>query len=82
METDEPTGYIPWTNFSNVTTRIMNGKYPVMADEETLFRAFQALDTEKKGYLLPDELRQFMTTQGEVFTKEEADEMLAVFDID
>jgi calmodulin len=77
METDEPTGYVPWDNFYKITSEIMKAKYPSKDDEESLFRAFQTLDTEKKGFLTPDELRQVMTTTGEPFTKEEIDEMLA-----
>ena len=79
METEEPTGYILWDNFNKVTSQIITGIIPIKDDEESLFRAFQALDTEKKGFLLPEELRNYMTTQGEPFTKEEIDEMLAVF---
>jgi calmodulin len=79
METEEPTGYILWDNFNKVTSQIITGIIPIKDDEESLFRAFQALDTEKKGFLLPEELRNYMVTQGEPFTKEEIDEMLAVF---
>ncbi len=78
METEEPTGYILWNNFYKVTSQIITGIIPTKDDEESLFRAFQALDTDKKGFLLPEELRNYMTTQGEPFTKEEIDEMLAV----
>lgn len=77
MEEDEPSGYITFAKFRETTLNIMSTTYPVQGDEESLFRAFQALDTEKKGYLLPEELRKYMTTMGEVFTKEEVDEMLA-----
>ncbi|KAJ3401870.1 Mitogen-activated protein kinase 13, partial [Chytridiales sp. JEL 0842] len=36
----------------------------------------EALDAEKKGYLTPEELRNYMTTDGEPFSQEEIDEML------
>jgi Ca2+-binding EF-hand superfamily protein len=77
METEEPTGYIPWDNFFRVAMEIKSGKYPGKDDEESLFRAFQTLDTERKGYLTPEELQRFMTVEGEPMTKEEMDEMLA-----
>jgi calmodulin len=77
MEEDEPSGYITWLSFQTITTQILSGKYPVKDDEETLFRAFQVLDTEKKGYLMPDDLRKFMTTMGEPFSNDEIEEMLA-----
>jgi Ca2+-binding EF-hand superfamily protein len=43
-------------------------------DEATLFRAFQALDVEQKGYLEQSDLTPMMT-KGEKFSTEEADEM-------
>ncbi|KAJ3316018.1 Dynein regulatory complex protein 8 [Boothiomyces sp. JEL0838] len=77
MEEDEPSGFVTWERFSKVTIRILSGTYPVKSDEETLFRAFLTLDTDKKGYLLPEELKKSLTSQGEVFTEEEIEEMLA-----
>ncbi|KAJ3358631.1 Dynein regulatory complex protein 8, partial [Kappamyces sp. JEL0680] len=77
MEEDEPSGYVTWSKFQLVASQIMNGKYPVKDDEEVLFRAFQVLDEEKKGYLLPEDIRKFLTTMGEPFTQEEIEEMLA-----
>lgn len=77
MEEDEPSGYIIFSRFRETALKILSTNYPVQGDEETLFRAFQALDTEKKGFLLPEELRKYMTSMGEVFTVEEIDEMLA-----
>lgn len=77
MEEDEPSGYITWKRFNTVASTILSGKYPVKDDEETLYRAFQVLDAEKKGFLLPEDLRKLMTTMGEEFTEAEIDEMLA-----
>jgi Ca2+-binding EF-hand superfamily protein len=79
MEEEEPTGYVTWAKFSKVTQSIISGNYPRNADEESLYQAFLALDTDKKGYLLPDELRKYMISLGEPFTVEECDEMLTVF---
>jgi Ca2+-binding EF-hand superfamily protein len=36
----------------------------------------QTLDENGAGYIMPDKLREFLTTKGEPFTKEEADEMI------
>lgn len=78
MEQNEQTsGYITWEKFSKVTGQILNGKYPAPDDEETLFRAFQILDVDKKGYLFPEEVKKFLTTMGEPLTTEEINEMLA-----
>jgi Ca2+-binding EF-hand superfamily protein len=46
------------------------------ACEDTLSRAFKRLDPEDKGYLMPDDLRNFLTNQGEIFSQEEIDEMI------
>jgi Ca2+-binding EF-hand superfamily protein len=78
MEEEEPTGYVTWIKFSKVAFAILNGKYPKRADEESLYQAFRTLDAEKKGFLVPDDLKKYMVTQGEVFTAEEIDEMLTV----
>ncbi len=77
MEQDEPTGYITWEKFSQVAGNVFSTKYPTPDDEETLFRAFQALDAERKGFLLPDDVRKYLTTMGEPLTNEEIEEMLA-----
>ena len=35
------------------------------------------LDIDGKGYLTPDELQKYLTTEGESFTSEEMEEMLS-----
>ena len=42
-----------------------------------IIKAFEVLDKELKGYLTPEELQRYMTTEGEAFTTEEMDEMLS-----
>eukprot|EP00657_Telonema_sp_P-1_P004109 TRINITY_DN19513_c0_g1_i1.p1 TRINITY_DN19513_c0_g1~~TRINITY_DN19513_c0_g1_i1.p1 ORF type:complete len:158 (+),score=81.82 TRINITY_DN19513_c0_g1_i1:96-569(+) len=45
--------------------------------EEDLIRAFKALDTDGKGYLTADELRELLTKNEEHFSNDEMTEMLA-----
>lgn len=45
--------------------------------EETLFRAFAALDVDQKGYLELEDLRNSMMSEGEPFSSAEVDEMWA-----
>ena len=78
MEEDEPTGYVTIAKFTNTVSNTIKSNLFVRDDEEKIYRAFQTLDTDKKGFLLPDELRHYLTTQGEAFTNEEIDEMLTV----
>ncbi|KND03747.1 uncharacterized protein SPPG_01203 [Spizellomyces punctatus DAOM BR117] len=75
MEGEERAGYVTFDKLSKVALRLLTSNL-LRDDEEKLYRAFLALDTDSKGYLTPDELRQFMTTEGEPFTAEEMDEML------
>jgi len=45
--------------------------------EDEILAAFQALDTENKGYLEPDELERLMTSMGEKFSADEVKEMMS-----
>jgi calmodulin len=71
MEEPEPTGYISYANFFTVAMRILASGGVKRATEQELFQAFLTLDTEKKGYLLPEELRTYLEGDGERFTPEE-----------
>ena len=53
-----------------------NGELIIRDSEETILRAFEALDPEKKGYIDSEYLKELMTTRGERFTNEEVLEML------
>ena len=46
------------------------------SSEEMLLKAFEVLDQDRKSYLTPDELKKFMTEEGEHFTTEELEEFL------
>ena len=48
------------------------------ASPEELLKAFQILDKDSKGYLSRDMLAKAMMEEGEPFTQEETDEMMAV----
>ncbi|RKO90810.1 hypothetical protein BDK51DRAFT_12014, partial [Blyttiomyces helicus] len=76
MEEEEPAGYVTLDRFSRVAIKLLTSNVIVRDDEERLFRAFLTLDTDKKGYLTPEELRAYMTTEGEPFSPEEIEEML------
>lgn len=47
----------------------------VRDDEATLYRAFEVLDVDQKGYLELEDLRSAMMTEGEPFSSAEVDEM-------
>lgn len=78
MEEDEPTGYVTFDKLCDVCLKYMAKKLIPRDNEEKIYRAFQALDVDKKGYLTEDELRSYMMKEGEAFSNEEMEEMLAV----
>ena len=76
MEEEEPTGYIKYEKLERILLSLLLENRQTRDDEDLIYRAFKALDSDDKGYLTPDELKEFMTNYGEKFTTEEMDEML------
>lgn len=77
IEEEEPTGYIRFEKFLPVMTKtLLERKYRPIS-EDTLLRAFEVLDTAKRGFLTKDELIKYMTEEGEPFSQEEMEEMLS-----
>ena len=59
--------------------RDLKAKKYLPESEETLLRAFEALDTDKKGYFTKEELTKFMQEEGEKFSSDEMEEMFSAF---
>ncbi|KAI9197317.1 uncharacterized protein BJ171DRAFT_585837 [Polychytrium aggregatum] len=76
MSEEEPTGYVTYDKFLNVAMGIFKNPSCRRDDQEQLFRAFLTLDVDKKGYLLPEELKTALMSDGEAFSQEEINEML------
>ncbi|XP_013857261.1 dynein regulatory complex protein 8 [Austrofundulus limnaeus] len=73
---EDNSGFIELDKFLPAMTKILlEHRFPPIP-EERLLQAFEVLDKEKKGYLEPEELRKYMTEEGEPFTQEEMEEML------
>lgn len=79
MEEVEPTGYIKFEKFIPVALKLIHEDVARKASEEDLYRAFLTLDSEKKGYLFPEELKAYLMGDGEAFTEDEAEEMIGTF---
>merc|ERR1712196_28113 len=67
----------------NPTEKELHGMLAQMQDneipvdnEEDIIRAFRALDTDGKGYLTTEELRELMTKNEEHFSSDEISEMI------
>ncbi|XP_017387578.1 dynein regulatory complex protein 8 isoform X2 [Cebus imitator] len=77
LEEEEPTGYIRFEKFLPVMTEILLERRYRPIPEDVLLRAFEVLDTAKRGFLTKDELIKYMTEEGEPFSQEEMEEMLS-----
>ncbi|XP_042557180.1 dynein regulatory complex protein 8 [Dipodomys spectabilis] len=77
VEEEEPTGYIRFEKFLPVMTKVLLERRYRPVPEDVLLRAFEALDTAKRGFLTREELIKHMTEEGEPFSQEEMEEMLS-----
>ncbi|XP_069879234.1 dynein regulatory complex protein 8 isoform X1 [Dipodomys merriami] len=77
VEEEEPTGYIRFEKFLPVMTKVLLERRYRPVPEDILLRAFEALDTAKRGFLTREELIKHMTEEGEPFSQEEMEEMLS-----
>lgn len=82
MRGEETTQFIKREKLESVMLRVLKSQHlkesEVPTDsEETILRAFQALDPTNRGYVGPDELREFMTVKARTpFSAEEYEAML------
>merc|ERR1711988_512030 len=77
MEEDEPTGFVKYEKFEPVVVKAIDDNEIPTDSEEDIIRAFRALDTDSKGYLNSEELRDMLTKNEEHFSADEIGEMLA-----
>lgn len=77
VEEEEPTGYIRYERFLPVMTKVLLERRYRPIPEDVLLRAFEVLDSGKRGFLTKDELIKYMTEEGEPFSQEEMEEMLS-----
>ncbi|CAL8363580.1 unnamed protein product [Gadus morhua 'NCC'] len=76
-EVEEPNGFICFERFLPTMSKIlMENKYRPIP-EDTLLKAFEVLDQQKKGHLEPNELTEYMRQGDEPFTQLEMEEMLS-----
>ncbi|XP_046288474.1 dynein regulatory complex protein 8 isoform X2 [Marmota monax] len=77
VEEEEPTGYIRYEKFLPVMTKVLLERRYRPIPEDVLLRAFEVLDSAKRGFLTKEELIKYMTEEGEPFSQEEMEEMLS-----
>nr|CAB3266512.1 calmodulin-like [Phallusia mammillata] len=75
----EGMGWIDIADFLNVMAK--RSKEPIFTEDD-IREAFRVFDKEANGFIAAAELRQVMTTIGEVLTEEEVDEMIRNSEVD
>ena len=76
MEDPQQMGFIQFDRFYPVMSKIIvQRKYQLNTPEE-LLKAFQVMDSERKGHLEIDEIKQYFTQHGEPFASDEIEELL------
>ncbi|XP_047106545.1 dynein regulatory complex protein 8 [Schistocerca piceifrons] len=78
VEDQETSGSVQLDKFLPVMKQIIQENRLQPASPEELLKAFLTLDPENKGYLTKDFLSKAMMEEGEPFTQEELDEMMAI----
>jgi Ca2+-binding EF-hand superfamily protein len=77
VEEEEPTGYIRFEKFERLMMCVLLENQFQKDPEEKLLAAFRAIDSEGKGYIEAEKLRELLTSHGEKFSVEEIDIMLS-----
>lgn len=78
-ETEDETasGFVRLDRLLPVLTQCVLEKRYKPEPENVILKAFESLDTDKKGYLLPEEISQYLREEGEPFLQEELEEFLS-----
>ncbi|XP_059483753.1 dynein regulatory complex protein 8-like [Neocloeon triangulifer] len=77
VEDQEMTGSVKLNRFLPVMAEILQENRLQGAEPELLLAALKTFDFEGKGTVDPERLRELLTTEGEAFSQEEMDDMLA-----
>lgn len=75
---EESSGYVAFERFETVMIRALTDQRAkfVRDNEETILRAFRALDPNHQGFVEGDNLKKLLMSQGDAFDASEADEMI------
>ncbi|KAE8913247.1 hypothetical protein PF005_g30416 [Phytophthora fragariae] len=77
MQEDEPSTFVTYDRFEKKMLEVLyTNEYEPDADE-TLLAAFRVIDTEKKGYIEAEVMRELLTTKGTPFREKEMEAFLA-----
>jgi Ca2+-binding EF-hand superfamily protein len=75
---EEPSGYVNYERFSRTTMQALTERVDNFTRDhvERISRAFHVFDPDRKGYIDGELLKELLTTRGEPFDEEEAQEAL------
>jgi Ca2+-binding EF-hand superfamily protein len=76
-EDETSTGNVRLERLLPVLTKVMLEKKYRSQPETVLMQAFETLDLDNKGYLLPNEISKYFKEEGEPFCQEELEEFLS-----
>uniref|UniRef100_A0A1A9VM93 EF-hand domain-containing protein n=1 Tax=Glossina austeni TaxID=7395 RepID=A0A1A9VM93_GLOAU len=77
-EMEDSAGEVHLTKFLPYIIHLLTDHRMEPAGPEELLAAFHVIDDENRGYLEPEYFSKLMMEEGEPFTQEEVDEMLAI----
>ncbi|KAM4787482.1 dynein regulatory complex protein 8 isoform 2-T2 [Cyanocitta cristata] len=78
IEVEEPGGFVHLEQFLPVMTKVLLERRFWPIPEDVILHAFEALDENKCGYITKEDLVKHLTEEGEPFSQEEMEDMLAV----
>ncbi|GLE05705.1 hypothetical protein PINS_up014751 [Pythium insidiosum] len=71
MQEDEPSTFVTYDRFEKKMLEVMYTNEYAPDTDETLLAAFRVIDTEKRGYIEADVMRELLITKGTPFREKE-----------
>ncbi|KAJ0409669.1 hypothetical protein P43SY_008541 [Pythium insidiosum] len=78
MQEDEPSTFVTYDRFEKKMLEVMYTNEYAPDTDETLLAAFRVIDTEKRGYIEADVMRELLITKGTPFREKEMEAFLSV----
>ncbi|KAG7383424.1 hypothetical protein PHYPSEUDO_003664 [Phytophthora pseudosyringae] len=77
MQEDEPSTFVTYYRFEKKMLEVLYTNEYEPDTDETLLAAFRVIDTEKKGYIEAEVMRELLSTKGTPFREKEMEAFLA-----
>ena len=73
IQEDEPMDFVTYEKFEKKMLEVLREREYEPDTDDTLLRAFRMLDTDKKGYIEAETMREILCTEGTPFRDKEID---------